>query len=88
MTALRTLEMDVRQAEGSIRGSDHPTIGRLDPRTIGRRPRRSVVLGGLVLFALVAGACASSRAFSRAQHAAEAGDWDAAVASCGPDGPP
>ena len=44
------------------------------------RTSRFAALAALVLLALAAGACASGRAFSRAEHAASVGDWDTAVA--------
>ena len=49
------------------------------PKTL-MRTSRFAALTALVLLALVAGACASGRAFSRAEHAASVGDWDTAVA--------
>ena len=45
----------------------------------GRTPRPAP-LAAVLMLALVAGACASGRAYSRGEHAAQAGDWDSAVA--------
>lgn len=44
------------------------------------RTCRSAALALLATLALLAGACASGRALSRAEAAAQAGDWDTAVA--------
>ena len=44
-----------------------------------RRERRLALVVGALVLALGAAGCGASRAFTRAENAARAGDWDAAV---------